>query len=151
MSSRSFKNNFVTKSNTEAELDGLSNSAAQAIHLKNYVSKQGYSVGPVVIYQDNLNCMVLMKHRGHGTERSRHINIRPFCVAERVASGDVVIDHLGTNLIHANVLTKPVQGAQFERERMGLTNMVGGLESVRIFPEICILKKFRFVSQSSTR
>jgi hypothetical protein len=30
----------------------------------------------------------------------------------------------------ANILTKPVQGAQFERERLGLTNW--GLESLGV-------------------
>jgi hypothetical protein len=29
---------------------------------------------------------------------------------------------LGTEDMFANILTKPVQGAQFERERLGLTN-----------------------------
>jgi hypothetical protein len=112
----------VTKSSTEAELVGLSDSTAQAIHLKNFVEKQGYSVGLVIIYQDNLSCMALMKRGGPGSERSRHINIRHFWVAERVANGEVTIEHLNTNLMHANALTKPVQGAQFERERAGLTN-----------------------------
>jgi hypothetical protein len=124
LSARSSKQKIVTKSSTEAELVGLSDSAAQAINLRNFVSEQGHSVGPVVIYQDNLSCMALMKRGGPGSERSRHINIRHFWVAERVANGDVVIEHLSTNLMHANVLTKPVQGAQFEKERMGLTNWV---------------------------
>jgi hypothetical protein len=112
----------LTKSSTEAELAGLSDSTVQAIHLKNYVEEQGYSVGHVIIYQDNLGCMALMKRGGPGSERSRHINIRHFWVAERVANGEVTIEHLNTNLMHANALTKPVQGAQFERERAGLTN-----------------------------
>jgi hypothetical protein len=86
------------------------------------VEKQGYSIGPVIIYQDNLSCMALMKRGGPGSERSRHINIRHFWVAERVANGEVTIEHLSTNLMHANVLTKPVQGAQFEKERADLTN-----------------------------
>ncbi len=46
------KQTIVTKSSTEAVLVGLSDSAAQATHLKNFVEKQGYSVGWVVIYQD---------------------------------------------------------------------------------------------------
>ncbi len=83
---------------------------------------QGYSVGPAVIYQDNLSCMALMKCGGPGSERSRHIGIRHFWVAERVAAGEVVIEHLSTDKMFANALTKPVQGAQFERERLGLTN-----------------------------
>jgi hypothetical protein len=112
----------VTKSSTEAELVGLSDCTAQAIHLKNFVSEQGYSVCPVVIYQDNLSCMALIKRGGPGSERSRYIHIRHFWVAERVTNGDVVIEHLSTSLMHATVLIKPVQDAQLERERMGLTN-----------------------------
>ena len=123
LSARSSKQKIVTtKSSTEAELVGLSDSTAQAIHLKNFVKKQGYSVGPVIIYQDNLSCMALMKRGGPGSERSRHINIRHFWVVERVANGEVTIEHLITNLMHANALTKHVQGAQFERERAGLAN-----------------------------
>ena len=122
LSARSSKQKIVTKSSTEAELVGLSDSAAQAIHLRNFVHEQGYDVGPAVIYQDNLSCMALMKRGGPGSERSRHINIRHFWVSEKVAEGEVVIEHLSTELMHANALTKPVQGAQFERERQGLTN-----------------------------
>jgi hypothetical protein len=43
-------------------------------------------------------------------------------VAERVVDEEVVIEHLSTDLMYANALTKPVQGAQFEKERRGLTN-----------------------------
>ena len=58
---------------------------------------QGYDQGPVVIYQDNLSCMALVKRGGPGSERSRHINIRHFWVAERVTAGEVIVEHLGTN------------------------------------------------------
>jgi hypothetical protein len=66
--------------------------------------------------------MALVKRGGPGSERSRHINIRHFWVAERVTAGEVIVEHLGTNLMFANALTKPVQGVQFVRERHGLTN-----------------------------
>jgi hypothetical protein len=122
LSARSSKQKIVTKSSTEAELVGLSDSAAHAIHLRNFVIAQGNSVGPAVIYQDNLSCMALMNRGGPGSERSRHIGIRHFWVAERVAAGEVVIEHLSTDQMFANAPTKPVQGAQFERERLGLTN-----------------------------
>jgi hypothetical protein len=35
---------------------------------------------------------------------------------------EVTVKHLGTEDMFANILTKPVQGAQFVRERLGLTN-----------------------------
>ncbi len=66
--------------------------------------------------------MALVKHGGPGSEHSRHINIRYFWVAERIDERDVVVEHLGTEMMFANALTKPVQGARFERERRGLTS-----------------------------
>jgi hypothetical protein len=119
---KSGKQKIVTKSSTEAELVGLSDTASQAIHLRNFVIAQGYVLGPAIIYQDNMSCMALMKRGGPGSERSRHINIRHFWLSEKVADKEVIIEHLGTKKMFANVLTKPVQGAQFVCERNGLTN-----------------------------
>ena len=73
-------------------------------------------------FQDNMSCMALIKRGGQGSERSRHINIRHFWLSEKVALKEVVLEHLGTEDMFANILTKPVQGAQFKRERLGLTN-----------------------------
>jgi exosome complex RNA-binding protein Rrp4 len=128
---KSAKQKIVTKSSTEAELVGLSDTASQALHLRNFVIAQGYETGPAVIYQDNLSCMSLMKRGGPSSERSRHIAIRHFWLCEKVAEKEVVIEHLSTEMMVANVLTKPVQGAQFERERQGLTNWSGAKSSPR--------------------
>ena len=119
---KSGKQKIVTKSSTEAELVGLSDTASQAIHLRNFIISQGYDVGPAIIYQDNLSCMALMKRGGPGSERSRHIHIRHFWLKERVDNKEVIVEHLGTKEMSANVLTKPVQGQQFVAERLGLTN-----------------------------
>jgi len=122
---KSTKQKCVTKSSTESELVGLSNSASLAIHQRNFVIAQGYEVGPAIIYQDNLSCMALMKRGGPTSERSRHIDIRHFWLKEKVDGKEIIIEHLGTEHMMANVLTKPVQGAQFEKERFGLTNWAG--------------------------
>ena len=122
LDARSAKQQIVKKSSIEAELVSLSDSAAQAIHLRNFVVEQNHSVGLAVIYQANLSCMALMKRGGPGSERSRNVNIRHFWVAEKIADGDDGIEHLSTNMIYANALNKPVQEAQFERKRRGLTN-----------------------------
>jgi hypothetical protein len=119
---KSSKQKIVTKSSTEAELVALSDTASQVIHLRNFIIAQGYDVGPAVIYQDNLSCMALMKKGGPCSDRSRHINIRHFWLKERIDDHEVIVQHLGTESMFANMLTKPVQGAQFIRERHGLTN-----------------------------
>lgn len=119
---KSTKQKIVTKSSTEAELVGMSDCASQAIHVRNFVMNQGYETGPAILYQDNLSCMALMKRGGPGSERSRHINIRHFWVKERVEGGEAAVEHLRSEAMCANILTKPVQGGQFVRERSALTN-----------------------------
>ena len=58
---------------------------------------------------------------GSGAERTRHISIRYFWVKEGVEKGEVIIIHKGTKDMYANVLTKPLQGAQFIHEKKCLT------------------------------
>ena len=92
---KSAKQKIVTKSSTESELVCLSDNASQALHLRNFVIAQGYEVGPAILYQDNMSTMALMKRGGPGSERSRHINIRHFWLAERVEGGDAIVDQAG--------------------------------------------------------
>jgi hypothetical protein len=54
---KSSKQKIVTKASTEAELVALSDSAGQGIHTRNFLVHQGYTVGPVTVYQDNLSCL----------------------------------------------------------------------------------------------
>jgi hypothetical protein len=43
-------------------------------------------------------------------------------VAKRINEGDMLVERLGSEMMFANVLTKSIKGAQFERKRRGLTN-----------------------------
>ena len=72
---------------------------------------------PVIIYQDNQSCMVLVERGRSGAERTRHIQIRYFWVKERVDTGEVRVEYLCSEDMYTNVLTKPLQGSQFTRER----------------------------------
>jgi hypothetical protein len=119
---KSTKQKLVTKSSTEAELVALSDYASQAIWLRNFIIAQGYDVGPVILHQDNMSCMALIKRGGPASERSRHIDIRYFWVKEKVDGKDAIVKHLPTDKMFVNVMTKPVQGQQFIRERNALTN-----------------------------
>jgi hypothetical protein len=118
---KSAKQRIVTKSSTEAELVGLSDTATQAIHINEFLREQGIATGPAVLGQDNMSTIALTRRGGPGSERSRHIAIRYFWLKERMDDGDVTVEHVPTEDMVANVLTKPVQGAQFTREREMLT------------------------------
>jgi hypothetical protein len=119
---KSSKQKIVTKSSTEAELVAASDSANQALFIREFLMEQGYKMKPVTIYQDNLSCMALISKGRPSSERTRHMSIRNFWIKDKVVDGDVVIEHLGTKDMFANLLTKPLQGAQFVRERDMLTN-----------------------------
>lgn len=118
---KSAKQQIVTKSSTEAELVALSDSANQGLHLRMFLIGQGHEVGPVTVYQDNLSCMAMIDRGRHGAERTRHIDLRYYWLKERVDKGEAIVKHLGTKSMYANMLTKPLQGAQFIEERRALT------------------------------
>jgi hypothetical protein len=99
---KSTKQKIVTKASTEAELVALSDTASQAIYLRNSIDAQGYDVGPAIIYQDNMGCMALIKRGAATSKRSRHISIRHFWLHERVNAGEVQIVHLPTEEMIAN-------------------------------------------------
>ena len=118
---KSSKQSIVTKSSTEAELVALSDSANQGLYIRNFLISQGYTMEPVIIYQDNMSSMALAERGRSDAERTRHIGIRNFWTRERVETGEAVIVHKGTKEMYANLLTKPLQGAQFVYERGCLT------------------------------
>lgn len=123
---RSSKQLIVTKSSTEAELVGMSDSANQGIYIRNFLIEQGYTMAPITLFQDNQSCMALIDRGRSGAERTRHIQIRYFWVKERVDLGEIRVEYLPSAEMYANVLTKPLQGAQFQREREGLTGWTTG-------------------------
>jgi hypothetical protein len=118
---RSSKQDIVVKSSTEGELVAASNSANQGLHSRQFLIAQGYKMGPVILYQDNLSCMAMLARGRSGAERTRHIAIRYYWTKERVDSGEIKIIHKGTKEMYANLLTKPLQGSQFVYERTCLT------------------------------
>ena len=118
---KSAKQQIVTKSSTEAELVALSDSTNQALHMRQFIIGQGHACGPVTVYQDNMSCMALIERGRSAAERTRHIAIKYFWLKERVDQGEARVRHLGTKHMYANLLTKPLQGAQFKSERQALT------------------------------
>jgi hypothetical protein len=119
---KSSKQTNVTKSSTEAELVGLSDSANQGFFIRNFILAQGHKIGPLIIYQDNLSCMALVERGRSAAERTRHIAIRYFWISERVSVGECTVEHKPSLELYANLLTKPLQGPQFLLERTGLSN-----------------------------
>ena len=111
-----------SKSSTESELIGLSDSASQVIWTRNFLLSQGYSVKASTVYQDNTSCMSLVKNGKSNSERTRHIATRFYFVKDRVDSKEISLEYLQTHDMIADILTKPLQGELFFKLRKLLLN-----------------------------
>jgi hypothetical protein len=119
---KSGKQKIVSKSSTEAELVGLSDSMGQIIWSREFLIAQGYKLDAVTVYQDNLSTMALARNGQSNSERTRHINLRHFFVTDRIRAGEIGIAHLGTEEMIADIMTKPLQGSLFRTLRSQLMN-----------------------------
>ena len=121
---RSGKQKIVTKSSTESELVGLSDSVGQTIWTRNFLGPegQGYKMGPATVYEDNMSTIKLAEKGRSTSERTRHISIRYFFIKDRISAGEIQIEHLSTKDMIADMLTKPLQGELFRAMRKQLLN-----------------------------
>ena len=110
---KSSKQKIVTKSSTEAELVAITDCLGDLIFVRNLLLYQGYDVPALFLFQDNKSTIVLCEKGGAG-HRTKHIKIRNFFVKEKLDDGEVAIRWLKTELMIADVLTKPLQGATFK-------------------------------------
>jgi hypothetical protein len=119
---KSTKQKIVSKSSTEAELIALSDGCSQVIWSRDLLLSLGYNIGAATIYQDNLSTMAMVENGRSTSERTRHINVRYFFVKDRVESGEITIEHMPTEKMTADGLTKPLQGEPFRAMRRRLLN-----------------------------
>ena len=119
---RSTKQKIVSKSSTEAELIALSDSSGQAIWTRNFLLGQGYNMDAAIVGQDNKSTMTMVDVGRSTSERTRHISVRYFWVKDRVDSREITLRYVPTNMMVADILTKPLQGDLFRKLRDILLN-----------------------------
>ena len=79
---------------------------------------QGYGIDKNVLYQENMNAMLLgKKEKIIITKNMKNINARSYFIKYRVESGEVKIKHSPTTEMLGNHFTKPLQGALFRKFR----------------------------------
>jgi hypothetical protein len=113
-----------TTSSTEAEVVGMHEVLPQILWTRYFLEAQGYGVEESIIYQDNQSAILLAKNgRGSSSKRTRHINIRYFFVADRIASKEVHVEYCPTGEMVADFFTKPLQGTLFRKFRDFIMNV----------------------------
>ena len=115
---------LVSRSSTEAEDIGVDDLMPQMMWTGYFLKAQGIAAVDTVLYQENKSSMLLEKNgRTSNGKRTRHIDIRFYYDAVRVARGDLRIEHCPTDEMVADYVTKPLLGAPFYRLRDQVMNI----------------------------
>jgi hypothetical protein len=105
---RSAKQTLVASSTMAAEFVACYEASNQGIWLRNLVTGLRIVEGierPLKLFCDNKSA-VLYSNNNRSSTKSKHIDIKFLVVKERVQSGQISIEHLGTNSMIADPLTK---------------------------------------------
>lgn len=109
------KQKLVSKSSTEAEIIALTDGMSHVLWVSLWLQGQGFDVKPVVIYQDNESVLALMKAGKKPSQRTKHMDIKYFFAKNRVEIGDITVKHMPTELMLADIMTKPLVGELFRK------------------------------------
>jgi len=104
----SVKQTLTASSTMAAEFVACYEASNHGIWLRNFVTglKIVESIErPLKLYCDNKSA-VLYSNNNRSSTKSKHIDIKFLVVKERVQSGQISIEHLGTNSMIADPLTK---------------------------------------------
>ena len=111
------------KSSTEAKLVAADDLLTSLLWTRNFLLAQGYKVEHCTLMQDNLSAMQLEQNgRASSGKRTRHINICYFYITSKIDDGSIRVLHQPTDMMVADLLTKPLQGSTFRRFRQLLLN-----------------------------
>jgi hypothetical protein len=117
------KQQRVAKSSTESELIAVSDVISQVIQIRSYLIERGLNVGRATIMQDNQSTMRIIGNGKTTSKSTRHFDIALFFAKDQVDAGQVEFKYCPTADQLADLLTKPLQGAQFFKLRAKLLNL----------------------------
>ena len=105
---RSAKQTLIASSTMAAEFIACYEASNHGIWLRNFVTGLRVVKGierPLKLYCDN-NSAVLYSNNNRSSSKSKHIDIKFLVVKERVQNGQLSIEHIGTNSMIVDSLTK---------------------------------------------
>jgi hypothetical protein len=114
----STKQKLNTRSSTESELVAVDDCMPAICWTRYFLEAQGYKVAENILYQDNQSTILLEKNgKAPSGKRTKHINIRYFFVTDRIRAKELNVEWCPTGLMIGDFMTKPLQGALFQRFR----------------------------------
>ena len=125
---RSAKQSLIATSTMEAEFVSCFEATSHGVWLKSFISglRLVNTISrPLRIFCDNSAAVFFAKNNKSGS-RSKHIDIKYLAIRERVKDNKVVIEHISTELMIADPLTKGMPPFKFKDHvsRMGLGSIM---------------------------
>jgi hypothetical protein len=112
-----------TQSSTETELISLHNKLPDIVWTRYFVEFQGYDIDECVVFQDNMSALSLEKNGWiSSSKRTKHIKAKYFLIKDYYESGEIDLQYCPTDIMWADVLTKPLHGQKFRDMRAFLQN-----------------------------
>ena len=88
-----------------------------------FIQEQGYDVKHIKIHQDDISTQILeINCKFSSSNKTKHIKTKIFFVKDKVDEGDVVIKDCPTEVMWADIMSKPLQGNAFREMRAVLMN-----------------------------
>ena len=117
------KQKIVSTSSTESELIAMHQGLKSVIGMQKFLTSLGIKMKPPVLFQDNTSTISLAEGGRPLSSATKHIKVRYFSIKEYVENGEIVIDHLSTELMTADTHTKPLVGSLFLTHKNRLMGM----------------------------
>lgn len=133
---KSVRQKIVCKSAWEAELVAQSDGASQAVWTYRFCNELGAGKFKVVFLCDNMGTIASIKKGKPSNDRSRHVHTRYFWMRQLLDNPDMTLEHCKTEVMIADVLTKPLTGETFAR----LVDMAMGHSCAGPCPERAVSK-----------
>ena len=130
VTSKSMYQKLNTHSSTKAELVTVDDCLPQVLWTRLFLISQGYSTGETIIHQD-FKCAMLLAQNGNqsSSQRTQHLNVRYYFVTDKIAKGEIWVDHCGSSHMIGDYFTKPLQGSLFKTFRDIILNVSAGSTS----------------------
>ncbi len=112
-----------TQSSTEMELISIHDKLPDIIWTRYFVEGQGYDIDEYMIFQDNMSSLSLEKNgRVSFSKWTKHIKAKYFLIKDYYNSGEIDLQYCPTDVMWADILTKPLQGQKIRDMRAFLQN-----------------------------
>ena len=108
------KQSLIAASTAEAEYIALSEAAKEAIWLRKLLKDFQIPVGAIPLYEDNQACIKILENPVYHA-RTKHIGIKVHLVRDYFEKGEIVVPYISTHEQLADIFTKPLPKATFEK------------------------------------